>query len=85
MSAALLQLVAYLAILLLIAWPLGRMMEAVAQGRFAWGQRVEAPLFRLAGVDPGQEQAWLGYALGLLVFNGLVNFRQGNFFSCPRQ
>ena len=46
-------------------------MEAVLQGRFALGRRIEAPLYRLAGVDAGREQGWLAYALGLLVFNGL--------------
>ena len=65
------QLAAYLVALLLLAWPLARAIEAVVQGRFAWGQRVEAPLYRLAGVDAGHEQGWLPYALGLLVFNGL--------------
>jgi K+-transporting ATPase ATPase A chain len=65
------QLVAYLAILLLVAWPLARAMEAVVQGRFAWGRRVEAPLYRLAGVAPDEEQGWMRYAAGLLVFNGL--------------
>ena len=70
-APAWMQLVAYLALLLLAAWPLARAMEAVLQGRFALGQRIEAPLYRLAGVDAGREQGWLAYALGLLVFNGL--------------
>ena len=65
------QLLAYLALLLLLAWPLSRAMEAVIAGRFRWGQRVEAPLYRLAGVQPAAEQGWLAYAVGLLVFNGL--------------
>ena len=65
------QLLAYLALLLLLAWPLSRAMEAVVAGRFRWGQRVEAPLYRLAGVQPAAEQGWLAYAVGLLVFNGL--------------
>jgi potassium-transporting ATPase potassium-binding subunit len=65
------QLTAYLVTLLLLAWPLARMMEAVMQGRFALGRRIEAPLFRVAGVDPEREQAWPSYAVGLLVFNGL--------------
>ncbi len=72
MSApAWMQLAAYLAILLLLAWPLARAMEAVIAGRFRWGRRVEAPLYRLAGIDPEGEQGWLSYAVGLLVFNGL--------------
>ena len=68
------QLAVYLVVLLLPAWPLARAMDAVIQGRFAWGSRVEAPLYRLAGVEPGREQGWLSYALGLLVFNGLGVF-----------
>lgn len=70
-APAWMQLLAYLAILLLLAWPLGRAMEAVMQGRFALGRRVEAFLFSLAGVDAEREQHWLPYAVGLLVFNGL--------------
>lgn len=70
-TPAWMQLVAYLALLLLAAWPLAQAMEAVMQGRFRPGRRLEAPLYRLAGVDAQQEQGWLAYALGLLVFNGL--------------
>ncbi|GMV48040.1 MAG: potassium-transporting ATPase potassium-binding subunit [Pseudomonadota bacterium] len=70
-APAWMQLLAYLAILLLLAWPLGRAMEAVMQGRFALGRRVEAFLFSLAGVDAEREQHWLPYAVDLLVFNGL--------------
>ncbi|GAP37248.1 potassium-transporting ATPase subunit KdpA [Piscinibacter sakaiensis] len=66
-----LQLAAYLAVLLLLAWPLGRAMAAVLEGRFTAGRRVEAPLFRLAGVDAAREHGWLAYTLGLLLFNGL--------------
>jgi len=64
-------LAAFLALLLLAAWPLARVMERVLQGRFGLGRRIEAPLYRLAGVDPEQEQGGLDYAVGLLVFNGL--------------
>jgi K+-transporting ATPase ATPase A chain len=70
-APAWMQLAAYLALLLLAAWPLARAMEAVLQGRFALGRRIESPLYRLAGVDAEREQGWLAYALGLLVFNGL--------------
>lgn len=64
-------LAAYLALLLLLAWPLAWAMEKILQGRFGPGRCVEAPLYRLAGIDPQHEQAWLPYAMGLLVFNGL--------------
>lgn len=65
------QLAAYLALLLSLAWPLARGMDVVISGRFAWGRRIETPLYRMAGVDADREQGWLAYAVGLLVFNGL--------------
>ncbi|RJP68804.1 MAG: potassium-transporting ATPase subunit KdpA [Comamonadaceae bacterium] len=70
-AVAWLQLAVFLALLLALAWPLARGIDAVMAGRFAFGQRIEAPLWRLAGVQPGRETGWLRYALGLLVFNGL--------------
>lgn len=65
------QLAVFLTALGALAWPLAKGMETVFQGRFAWGRRLEAPLYRLAGIDPEQEQSWVAYAVGLLVFNGL--------------
>jgi potassium-transporting ATPase potassium-binding subunit len=70
-AAAWIQLVVFLALLLALAWPLAKMIDAVMAGRFNLGQRLEAPLFRLAGVRPQQESGWLRYALGLMVFNGI--------------
>jgi potassium-transporting ATPase potassium-binding subunit len=69
MSApAVLQLAMYLALLLALAWPLSVWMTRVVEGRFAWGSRLEQPLLRLLGTR-GDEQGWLGYTLGLLLFN----------------
>ncbi|MEF7615856.1 potassium-transporting ATPase subunit KdpA [Aquincola sp. MAHUQ-54] len=62
---------AFVAALLVIAWPLARWIDAVMAGRFALGRRLEAPLFRLAGVRPEEETGWLRYAAGLLLFNAL--------------
>jgi potassium-transporting ATPase potassium-binding subunit len=70
-TLAWLQLAVFLALLLALAWPLARATDAVMAGRFALGQRIEAPLWRLAGVRPERESGWLRYALGLLVFNAL--------------
>lgn len=70
-SSAWMLLAAYLAILLLLAWPLGKMIDTVMSGRFHLGLKLEAPLFRLAGVNPLEESGWLRYALGLLLFNSL--------------
>ncbi|HSW23912.1 MAG TPA: potassium-transporting ATPase subunit KdpA, partial [Burkholderiaceae bacterium] len=64
-------LVAYLAILLALAWPLARWINAVMDGHFALGRRIEAPLYRLAGVNAEHESGWLRYTIGLLIFNGL--------------
>ena len=65
------QLLVYLALLLALAWPLARLIDAVMGGGFAPGRRIEGPLFRMAGVRAESESSWLRYALGLLVFNGL--------------
>lgn len=67
-------LAAYLAALLALAWPLARWIGAVMDGRIAWLTRLEAPLWRAAGVRASQEMGWLRYALGLLAFNLLGLF-----------
>jgi len=64
-------LLVYLAVLLALAWPLARWIDAVMDGRFAFGRRIEAPLYRLTGVNAEHESGWLRYTVGLLIFNGL--------------
>ena len=72
MSApACLQLAVFLLALLLLAWPLASMINAVMSGRFELGRRIEAPLYRLAGVQPDLESNWVRYSVGLLLFNGI--------------
>jgi potassium-transporting ATPase potassium-binding subunit len=62
----------FLALLLAIAWPLGRWMAVLLEGRPpAWMQRVEAPFYKLAGTDPQRSMHWARYALALLAFNAL--------------
>ena len=70
-AQAALQGVVYLAVLLALAWPVYRLIDAVMDGRFTFGRRVEAALYRGAGIRPEVESDWLRYTLGLLVFNGL--------------
>lgn len=70
-AGAVIQLVAFLLVLLLAAWPLGRWMNAVMAGQVGWLVRLERPLWRLAGTGPDQESGWWSYTLGLLLFNGL--------------
>jgi len=62
-------LIAFLVLLLGLAWPLARHVTAVMEGRFALGARIEAPLYRAAGIKPEIEMGWLHYAMALLVFN----------------
>ncbi len=68
-------LVAYLGMLLLLAWPLGKWLVAVADGRFPrWMAPFEAAergLYRLAGVDASAGMGWRRYAIALIVFNFL--------------
>lgn len=68
-ASAWMQLLAFLVVLLVLAWPLAAWMHAVLEGRVGWLQRVERPLLRVAGVNADAEQGWLRYALGLLLFN----------------
>ncbi len=55
--------------LLALAWPLGRWIARVMEGRFAFGNKVEAPLYRVAGVKADAEMGWLQYAIAILIFN----------------
>jgi K+-transporting ATPase ATPase A chain len=68
-------LLAYLGVLLLCTKPLGGYIADVMEGRpnFALraGGRFEALLYRLCGVEPGEEMSWKQYAISLLLFNVL--------------
>jgi K+-transporting ATPase ATPase A chain len=58
-------------LLLAAAWPLGRYLHAVMEGRIAWMRRVEAPILRVCGVQPDADMGWKAYALSLILFNAL--------------
>lgn len=70
---AVLQLGLYLGLLLVLGWPLGLLISRVMAGappvwlRFL--RPIERGFYRLAGVQPAEEQGWRNYALGLLLFN----------------
>ncbi|OYU27743.1 MAG: potassium-transporting ATPase subunit KdpA [Burkholderiales bacterium PBB2] len=60
----------FMGLLLLAAWPLSRGLSAVASGDLPrWMRRVEAPIYRLAGVNADEGMHWKQYALGLLLFS----------------
>jgi K+-transporting ATPase ATPase A chain len=61
-----------LAVLGFLAWPLGRFLAALCDDRLPrWMQRVEAPLYKLAGTSPAQSMHWGSYAFALIAFNAI--------------
>jgi K+-transporting ATPase ATPase A chain len=68
-----LQLALYLALLLLLAWPLGLYMARIYQGQtpqfMRWLRPVEHSIYRLSGVHPDDDMPWTRYALALLALN----------------
>ena len=62
----------FLAALLVLAWPVGKFLAVLCSERVPrWMQRVEAPLYKIAGTKPEQSMHWLRYALALLAFNAV--------------
>jgi len=72
------QLAVYLGLLLALAWPLGRWLSAVADGRLPrWMAPfvgLERASYRLAGIDAGQDTSWKRYAIAAIAFNALGVF-----------
>ena len=68
-------LIAYLGVLLLLAWPLGQWLTVVAAGTLPrWMApfvAAERALYRLAGVKQDQGMGWRHYAVALIAFNVL--------------
>jgi K+-transporting ATPase ATPase A chain len=68
-----LQILIFMATLLLLAKPLGTYMAKVYQGEHFFLDRVLGPverfLYRLSGIDPQSEMTWKTYAVAMLVFN----------------
>lgn len=66
-------LAAFLLVLFLLAWPLGRFIARVAaEGRvpgLGWAAGIERALYRLAGPAATAAQGWKAYALALIAFN----------------
>jgi K+-transporting ATPase ATPase A chain len=68
-----LQVLIFLAIVLLITKPMGLYLTAVFSGRRTWLTPVFAPVerlfYRLCGINPEEEQKWWGYVIAMLVFS----------------
>jgi K+-transporting ATPase ATPase A chain len=65
----------FTALVLLVTKPMGAWLYRLMEGGRTWTHPVLAPLergfYRLAGVDPAQDQSWRQYAVAMLIFNGL--------------
>ena len=63
----------YVALLILLAWPLGSFMARLYEGKRTILDRVLGPferlLYRLSGVKPEVEMKWTAYAAAMLLFN----------------
>ena len=55
--------------LLLITKPVGVYLVKVYDGSMAWLRPVERILYRLAGIDPDEDQHWTRYAASMLIFS----------------
>lgn len=68
----------YLVVALVCVKPLGLYMANVLEGRPIWpvriGARLESLIYRVCGIDPGEEMGWKRYAVALLAFNALGAF-----------
>ena len=66
---------AFLAVLLVLAWPLGLVLARVGDGGavpgMTWMGRVERLLYKAGGVSPATDMGWKSYVLALLVFNSI--------------
>ncbi len=88
-------IVIYLAVLALLAPPLGRYIAAVLSGRrnaLSWLVRpVEAAVYRVSGIDENREMSWKAYSVAFLLFSGvsfvalfLLQLLQGHLPLNPR-
>ena len=70
---ALAQCALYCGMVLLAAWPLGKFMADVYEGRNLRTMRLMGPvervIYRMCGTDAGHEMRWTEYAYAVLVFN----------------
>jgi len=63
------QIGTFTAILIVLVRPLGGYLTAVFEGRARFLRPVELVFYRLSGVDEREEQHWLTYGIGMLLFH----------------
>ena len=66
-----LQIAFYSVALLVVTKPLGVYVLKVYDGSLTWTRPVEQVLYRLAGVDPAEDQHWTRYTASMLLFSGV--------------
>ena len=64
----------YMAVLLLLAKPLGIYIAQVMEGRLTFATRIEAAVCRLCGIRRDEDMGWLKYAMAVILFNALGLF-----------
>jgi K+-transporting ATPase ATPase A chain len=64
-----LQIAGFVLAVLLVTKPLGSYLVAVYEGRVRGLAAVERGLYRIAGVDPDEDQHWTAYAAAMLLFS----------------
>jgi K+-transporting ATPase ATPase A chain len=64
-----LQIAFYSVVLLLVTKPLGVYMVKVYDGTLTWLRPFERWLYRLAGVNPDEDQHWTAYTASMLLFS----------------
>jgi potassium-transporting ATPase potassium-binding subunit len=68
-----LQVLIFLALVLLLTKPVGLYMTAIFTGRRTWLTPVFGPVehlfYRLSGINPEEEQKWTGYVISMLIFS----------------
>src|SRR5947209_15823534 len=68
-----LQVAIFLAIVLLLTRPVGLYMYKIFNGERTWLSPVFVPVerlfYRLSGVNPEEEQTWVGYMISVLIFS----------------
>jgi K+-transporting ATPase ATPase A chain len=66
-----LQIALFLAVVLLLAKPIGAYMAKVFNGQLSWLRPLERAIYRLGSIDEAAEQSWLLYAGSLLAFSAV--------------
>ena len=73
MGNQVLQSILFVVLLVLLAWPLGRLLWSVMEGRRTFLTPVLGPVerlvYRVSGIDPEEEMSWKQYLGATLIFS----------------